>query len=50
MLDSTSNIHELMHGCAALVPEEKAKNGDSVQKINLIIARRITRMCIRNFF
>ena len=46
MPDSASNIHELLHGCAALVTEEKAKNEDGVQmmsKINLIIATRIAR-------
>lgn len=53
MPDSASNIHELLHGCAALVTEEKAKNGDGIQmmsKINLIIATRIARTCIRRFF
>ena len=53
MPDSASNVHELLHGCAALVTEEKAKNGDGIQmmsKINLIIATRIARTCIRRFF
>ena len=47
MPDSASNSYELLHGCATLVAEEKAKNEDGIQmmgKINLIIAARIARM------
>ncbi len=53
MPDSAPNAYELLHGCAALVTEEKAKNEDGVQmmsKINLVIAARIARTYIRDFF
>ena len=46
MLDSATTSHELLHGCAALVAEEKAKNEESIGmmcKTNLGISSKIAR-------